>query len=112
MEDTFVNLAKLALAEGGVRKGEQKYLTSWGTKNGISKERMKVLFVRAKQEGGALTATHREDLEILACLAMAEGQLSTRELKRLLDFGNKLGMSAAEMRNVILRVESAAPAPA
>jgi hypothetical protein len=112
VEATFLNLSKLALAEGGLDAGEKKYLVRWGVKSGIPKERMKALFARARAEGGALSATHREDLTILACLALADGVLSTKELKHLLDFAKRLGLSAADLRQVIVEVESPPPAPA
>ena len=112
VEDTFVNLARLALADGDVDRREQKYLVRWGTNSGISKDRMKELFARAKRDGATLTATHRDDLVLLACVAMADGTLSLRELSRLNDFAKRLGIPEREVRRIIVSVESRQPAQA
>ena len=112
VEDTFVNLTRIALADGDLDRREQKYLIRWGTNSGISKDRMKELFARAKRDGAPLTATHRDDLVLLACVAMADGTLSLRELSRLNDFGKRLGIPEREVRRIIVSVESRQPAPA
>ena len=112
VEDTFVNLARLALADGDLDRREQKYLVRWGTNSGIAKERMKELFARAKRDGATLDATHRDDLVPLVCVAMADGTLSLRELSRLNGFAKRLGIPEREVRRIIKNVESRQPAPA
>lgn len=107
-ETTFTNLAKLALADGGLSKKENKHLVRWGKRSGLTEDRLKELFAQAKREGGDPEATDRADLTLLTCLALRDGVLSTKELSVLNGFGKKLGMTAHDVRKVIVRLERGA----
>jgi hypothetical protein len=111
-ETSFKNLAKVAQAEGGLSKKENRYLVQWGQRSGLSEPRMKALFAEAKQEGGLPQATDRADLVLLTCLAMADGVLSTKELSMLNAFGKGIGLSTHDVRKIIVQLESRTPAAA
>ena len=108
-ERTFKNLAKVALAESGLSKKENAYLVKWGQRSGLTEPQMKTFFAAAKQEGGPPQVTDRADLSLLACLAMADGRMSTKELSLLNTFGKSLGMSTHDVRTMIVQLESKTP---
>lgn len=105
LEHTFVNLAVLALAEGQLDKRENRFLTRWGQDNGISAERMKALFDKARRDPPESHRATREDLEILALMAMADGVLSTHEWDFLWKIAERLGMKPKELRTLLLAIE-------
>jgi hypothetical protein len=112
IEKTFVHLAIMALAEGGLDKKENKMLVTWGKENGVTKERMKELYVKAKKGDVAHHPANREDLELLACMALIDGDLSKREWKILVTIASKMGLSALDVRNIISDIASGQLAPA
>ena len=108
-EALFLNLASVALAEGGLDKREQKFLAEQGRKSDISPDRMKVLFARAQAGEGEVHATTRDDLVIAACLALADGNLSSGEMSHLIAMGEKIGLKAKDVLEVVRKVEGGYP---
>jgi hypothetical protein len=108
IEDTFSTLAALALVEGGLDPKEQKFLTKWGRRKGIEEVRMAELLSDAQE--GAPEATSRENLELLVYMALVDGVLSARESSVLEGLGKKLGISPAELMDIVTDLESA-PSP-
>ena len=84
IERTFTNLALVAMSEGKLHNKENKFLISWGKDNGVSAERMKQLFDVAKADPPEAHPATRDDLELMALMAMADGVLSTGEWHFLL----------------------------
>ncbi|MCO6047282.1 hypothetical protein NG895_25560 [Aeoliella sp. ICT_H6.2] len=104
-EQTFSNLAKLAL-EGGLSKHENKFLVKWAEKNGIDADRMKQLFAQAKEDPTPTQAADRNDFVLLVCLAMADGTLSMREQSALKAMAGRLGLSKGDVREIVVGVET------
>lgn len=112
IEQTFIHLAMLALAEGGLDKKENKMLITWGNENGIPKDRMKALFAEAKTGEIETHPSTREDLELLTCMALVDGELSRSEWAMLVKFATKMGRTAFDVRNIISDIETGKLAPA
>ncbi len=110
-EATFMALAKIAVIDGDLDKKENKFIIKWGKKSGIDEARMKTLFKHAKQGGGEEHKTNRNDLILMTCLAMADGVLSTNELSHLNKIGWNIGLTAKDVREIIVGVESGTLAP-
>ncbi len=108
IEDTFSNLAALALVEGGLDRKEQKFLTRWGRRKGIAEERMRELLSDVQE--GAPEATSRETLELLVYMALVDGVLSSRESSVLEGLAKKLGISPAQLTDIVADLESS-PSP-
>ncbi len=108
IEQTFINLSMLALAEGGLHRKEYRYLAEWGKRNGVTSERMEQLFAAARKPLNPGHPANREDLELLVCMAMADGVLSKQEWSMLMGFGSRIGLAETEVRSMIRDVESGA----
>ena len=112
IEQTFIHLAMLALAEGGLNKKENKMLVTWGKNNGITKDRMKALFEQAKDGEINSHPSTQEDLELLTCMALIDGELSKKEWSMLVKFASKMQRSAYDVLNIISDIESGKLVPA
>ncbi len=113
-EAMFVHLARIALATDGLDEKEKRFLVAQGRKSDIAPKRMKALLEQAEAKEGEVPAATREDILVAACLAMADGSLSSREVAHLIAMGRRAGLSGAEVRAIIIEAESANgdPAPA
>ena len=103
---TFRNLMRLALSDGEFDAKENKFMVSWGERAGLTPETMQELVdaAHASQEAG-LEVSDREDVEVLISLALSDGHLSSRELKRIIEFGRRVGMDRSEVRAEITRIQ-------
>lgn len=109
IEETFTRLAAVARVEGGLDEMEERFLTEWGRRNGVTAYRMKELIRASKKVEPR--AEDREDLELLVFMALADGVLSDKEYTALKGVGRKLGVSETELKKIIASVE-AEPVPA
>ena len=112
IERIFLHLATMALADGGLKKRENKMLVNWGVDNGVEKERIKELFIQAKSAEVDMGETSRTDLELLACMALVDGELSRSEWKLLTKIAEKMGVPGLELRNIINDIETSRLLPA
>ncbi len=108
LEDTFAHLARLACSEGGIDRREARFLSRWGRRNGIPGDRMRALLTEAREASDDPDASTRDDLELLVLMALADGFVSSRELRALRRIGQKLGVAADELREMVMRVDAAA----
>ena len=106
IEQTFLQLATMIHAEGGLKKKENKLITKWGNKNNISKERMRELFDEAEKCDVQSCPAKRQDLELLVMMALVDGELSAGEWNLLVKFSAQMGLSVLDVRNIIRGVES------
>lgn len=111
-EATFTALARLSLVDGVLDKKENRFLVAWGRRNGIAPARLKELFAAARQPGGEIRAASRNDVVLMACLAMADGAISAREMSVLTSLGSQIGLTARDMREIVVGVQSGSLAPA
>jgi len=112
IEHTFVNLAALALSEGKLSKKENRFLIEWGKENGINGARMQDLFAQARNDPPEMHHATKDDLEILALMAMADGVLSTPEWNFLWKIADRLDMKPQDLREMLLAIEKGAALPA
>jgi len=108
LEDTFSHLARLAYGEGEIDRREARFLSRWGRRNGIPGSRMRILLAGARGGSDVPDASSRDDLELLVLMALADGFMSSRELRALRRIGQKLGVPSDELRDMVMRVEPAA----
>ena len=108
LEDTFSHLARLAFVEGGIDRREARFLSRWGRRNGIPGDRMRILLAEARVGSDIPDASSRDDFELLVLMALADGFMSSRELRALRRIGQKLGVPPDELRDMVMRVEPAA----
>ena len=111
-EATLSALLRLGMLEDGLDDREKMFIFKWGRKNGLSTTRMQALFKQAKQGQGEIHAGDRNDLDLITCLAMVDGSLSARELSVLNAVARKTGLSAQDLREIIVGVETGTLAPA
>ena len=112
MERTFVNLALVAMSEGGLARSEEKFLKSWGDENGISSTRMEELLEGARHDPPEAHPATRDDLELMACVAMADGVLSHKEWRFLMKIAEKVGIDRDELRRMLTAIENGTALPA
>jgi hypothetical protein len=105
LEDTFSHLTRLAYAESGIDRREARFLSRWGRRNGIPGGRMRILLAGARGGSDIPDASSRDDLELLVLMALADGFMSSRELRALRRIGQKLGVPSDELRDMVMRVE-------
>lgn len=108
IEKAHGNLVAMAAADGKLDKREHKFLVRWGEHNGLSKQRVEQLCDRQVIGGEQLVASSREDLMVVACLALADGRISTKELALLRSMGAGLGMTRDDVQSMIREVGTAA----
>jgi hypothetical protein len=106
IEQTFLQLATMIHAEGGLKKKENKLMTKWGNKNNVSKQRMRELFDEAEKGDIQSCPAKREDLELLVMMALVDGELSAGEWNLLVKFSAQMGLSVLDVRNIIRGIES------
>jgi hypothetical protein len=106
IEQTFLQLATMIHAEGGLKKKENKLMTKWGNKNNVSKQRMRELFDEAEKGDIQSCPAKREDLELLVMMALVDGELSAGEWNLLVKFSAQMGLSVLDLRNIIRGIES------
>lgn len=106
IEQTFVHLGMMAMIEGGLDKKEVKMLLRWGQDNGISKERMEALKAMARQGDHSGDIASREDLELLACMALVDGEMSKSEWSVLVALARRMGLSGVDVRQIVSDIES------
>ncbi|MGK0155002.1 MAG: hypothetical protein ACI9SE_001962 [Neolewinella sp.] len=108
VENALRNLAAMAAADGKLDKREQKFLVRWGEQHGLSKQQVETLFKQQMMSKQQPKVSSRDDLVVITCLALADGRISTKELRLLRSLGTGLGMTNDDMQSMILEVESAA----
>jgi hypothetical protein len=106
VEQTFVHMGMMAMLEGGLDKKEKKMLMNWGRENGISQERMDTLTAMARQGDHSDDVAKKEDLEMLALMALVDGELSKGELTVLVALARKMGLTDVDVRQIINDIES------
>ena len=113
MEETFVTLVQMALAEGELDKRENKFLVDWGRGQGISESRMKELFAEVKAGTAKTHTPARDDLHLMICVALADGVVSAKEWQLLLKLSKLMGVSRQELKQMLFDVEDGkSPHPA
>jgi len=111
IEQTFIHLAMMALAEGGLDKKENKLLINYGKDNGIKPLRMKELFAQVKTGEIKSEPGTRSDIELLALMALVDGELSKSEWNMLVKFAEKIEISAKEVELLIDDIENGKLSP-
>ena len=111
-ETTLSVLLRLAMLEDDFDIREKKFIGRWASKNGVPASRMQELFEQARQGDKVIHTTDRNDLILMTCLAMVDGTLSTRELSVLNAVGRKMGLTAPDVREIVVGVETGTLAPA
>lgn len=104
-ETTFGNLARLAFSDG-LSKRESQFLSSWGTKNGIAKSRMKEILDEARNSPRDPEAADQREMVLLVALALADGAVSSKEMAFLRSMGGRLGIAKNEIRQMVIDVGS------
>jgi tellurite resistance protein len=109
-EVTIAALIKIAMTDGNYNKKENKFIRNWALKNGITESRVDELFLEAKQSSEQHEIS-RNDVIIMACLAMADGLLSERERSYLNKIGWTIGLTQNDIREIIIGIEEGTLAP-
>jgi len=112
IERSFKNLALVAMAEGDLDRRENRILSSWGRDNGISAERMKEILDSAHADSSEAHPATRDDLELMACVAMADGVLSNKEWEFLLKIAGTIGLKPEDVRKMLTDIENGTLVPA
>lgn len=112
LERTFANLSQMALAEGHFDKREKRFLIDWARKQGIPDDRIEVLFAEVK--GGAEPAMpwKRSELELLVCMALADGVISNAEWKLLGRCAESVGVTMKEVKDMVADIQHGDLGPA
>jgi hypothetical protein len=111
LERTFLNLAHVARVGGQFDKREKRFLVRWGRKQGIPDARMKELFSEAKNGGEIAMPWKRSELELLVCMALVDGALSSEEWELLKRCAEGVGMTVAQLKSVVREAQTGRLAP-
>ncbi|MDH5784860.1 MAG: TMEM43 family protein [Chromatiales bacterium] len=106
IERTFLHMIAMGVADGGLKKQENKMLIDWGGSNGLSKSSMKQLFEQVKSGSNNAKDASREDLELMACMALVDGEISRGEWVLLTKLAKKVNVTMSELRGIIGDIES------
>ncbi len=114
-EQTFITLVKLALMEEGLSPKENRFLVSWGKKQGLSEETMTQLFHlhQGRKDSSAIPLKiNMQDFTILISLALCDGFLSSKELAHITTLAQQLNLGPQDVKNIIHQVKNGqSPAP-
>ena len=94
----------MATVEGQFDKRENRFLADWGREQGISSERMQALFRDATQGRLRDEPLTGYDLELLACMALADGVATKKEWQFLQKIGKAMGRSSDDLNRLLRAV--------
>lgn len=112
VERTFIHLAALAMADGQLSKKELKLLGNWAGANRITPSQMKTLVALAERDPAAAGEATRDDLELLALMALTDGSVSTAEWAFLNRIAAKLGLTKQDLQGLLHDIETGKLLPA
>lgn len=103
----FIELATLAQYDSRFSAGEEKFLQRFAKRNGWNKAKYDEMFERAQSSFTSATdrASSDKHLTNLVRLAMADGQMSSRELRAIRDVGKRLGYDRTGIRAIISGIQ-------
>ena len=103
----FIELATLAQYDSRFSAGEEKFLQRFAKRNGWNKAKYDEMLERAQSSftSGTDRASSDKHLTNLVRLAMADGQMSSRELRAIRDVGKRLGYDRTAIRERIAEIQ-------
>lgn len=108
-ERQLVGMARVAMADQKMDEKEAKFLRKWASQRGLSEDDVGRLLASAEQETAEAVLGGEQNLGMLIQLALADGDVSAYELKKLFQAGRQLGHSPKEVRLMV--VEASKPIP-
>ncbi|MEM6988512.1 MAG: TMEM43 family protein, partial [Pseudomonadota bacterium] len=110
-EIEFIELARLAALDGEIAASERKLLFEWARRRGWSVLVSDALIDKAlRDDTGFMPTDSRPDMVAnLVRIALADGNLSARELDRIKAISQRAGLEDAAVHAVIKQVESEVP---
>ena len=100
-ERQFVGMARVAMADPTLDKKEEKFLHKWAGQRGLSEDDVARLLASAEQDTAEQGFGREQNLAMLIQLALADGDVSAYELKKLFQAGKQLGHSPKEVRMMV-----------
>lgn len=98
IEKTFLNLARIALADDKLDKREKSFLVHWGKVNGLETEKIKTLFKKAKNNKDKdFDPMTNEEFNFLIQIAYVDGFMSIQERHQINSAGKSMGKSKREI---------------
>ena len=100
-ERQFVGMAQVAMADRQLDKKEEETLHKWAAQRGFSEDDVTRLLASAERETAETGVGDEQHLATLIQLALADGNVSAYELKKLFQAGKQLGRSPKEVRMMV-----------
>jgi uncharacterized tellurite resistance protein B-like protein len=102
-------LVHVAMSDGDISKRERGFLDQWAAAAGIDQDTLEQMIEMEDAGGATHELAGREDLVDLIELALADGSLSSKEIKLLRRLAASIDIGAREFRDLVREVVAAAP---
>jgi uncharacterized tellurite resistance protein B-like protein len=105
----FKALVSLAMADGKMETGEQRYLKTWAKQHGWDEDKTTAMIKKAQVITISAAAESSKELLLhLIRLSLADGTLKSHELKTIRKAGEDCGYSRKDVQTMITQVRQAA----
>jgi hypothetical protein len=108
--ELFAALVRMVVSDGELHDKERKYLTDFGTRRGISKDRLKQIFASAVDSQQPIQVPEGKQgvlfMEHLIRAALLDGQITSHEKELLLQVSGQLNWAPADLKHAIQRARS------
>lgn len=108
-EMEFAELAHLALADSDLSGDESDFLFKWGKKNGFAKSRCQEMLAQARTQHKIPDSDQTTDshLEQLIKLALADGELTSYEMRTIRSAAHKAGFDNDTVNELMSNLQTA-----
>jgi hypothetical protein len=108
--ELFTALVRMVVSDGELHDKERKFLTDFGTRRGIAKDRLKQIFAAAVDSQQPIQIPEGKQgvlfMDHLIRAALIDGQISSHENELLCQVGKQLNWAPADLKHAIQRTRN------